>query len=280
MNEDGIMVGYTPHTKASRILVDTVDGFEIRETQNVVFDEPKTSEHLCKALRSSPDVDIRPAVGSYADMFVPALKRGRSDDEYVHEEQLPTTADIMDLLGGADPAEDDAESVGQEVPAAIDAAIEREADEAATTDAGEVGGAGPSRYPARQRRQVTNPAGPYQAYVGLTQDSRARDTIVEAKGRADWPLWREATNLELSSLAEKAVYEELPESEVLEGKKLVPTKWVFDYKRDSEAGIVDHKARWVAKGFHQNPGVDYGDAYAPTMQDSTLRRLLLYAAEW
>ena len=213
-------------------------------------------------------------------MFMPALKRGRGDHEYVPEEQPSTSADTMDLLGGADPAEGDAESVGQEVPAAIDAAAEGDADEEDTSDSGEVGGTEPSRYPARQRRQVTNPAGPYQAYVGLTQDSRAPDTVVEAKGRADWPLWREAINRELSSLAEKAVYRELPESEVPEGKKLIPTKWVFDYKRDSEGGIVDHKARWVAKGFHQNPGVDYGDAYAPTMQDSTLRLLLLYAAEW
>ena len=182
-------------------------------------------------------------------MFVPALIRGRGDNEYVPKEQPSTSADTMDLLGGADPAESDAESVGQEVPAAIDAAAEGEADEADTSDSGEVGGAGPGRYPARQRRQVTNPAGPYQAYVGLTQDSRAADTIVEAKGRADWPLWRKAINRELSSLAEKAVYQELPKSEVPEGKNLIPTEWVFDYKRGSEGVIVDPKARWVAKGF-------------------------------
>ena len=35
VNEDGIMVGYAPHTKAWRILVETDEGFEIRETQNV-----------------------------------------------------------------------------------------------------------------------------------------------------------------------------------------------------------------------------------------------------
>ena len=182
----------------------------------------------------------------------------------------------MDLLGGNDPAEGDAESVGQEVPAAIEAAAEEEADETATSDAGEesqVGVAGQGRYPARQRRQAANPAGPYQAYVGLTQDSRAPDTIVEARGRADWPLWQEAVNRELSSLAEKGVYQELLESEVPEGKNLIPTKWVFDYKRDSEGSVTDHKARWVAKGFYQNPGIDYGDTYAPTMQDSTLRLL-------
>ena len=38
--------------------MDTEDGFEIRETQNVVFDEQKTSDNLCKALRSTPDADV------------------------------------------------------------------------------------------------------------------------------------------------------------------------------------------------------------------------------
>ena len=84
---------------------------------------------------------------------------------------------------------------------------------------------------------------------------------------------QEAVNRELSSLAEKGVYQELLESEVPEGKNHIPTKWVFDYKRDSEGSVIDHKARWVAKGFYQNPGIDYGDTYAPTMQDSTLRLL-------
>ena len=130
-------------------------------------------------------------------MFVPALKRGRGDGDYMSEGEPSTSADTMDLLGGNDPAEGDAESVGQEVPAAIEAAAEEEADETATSDAGEesqVGVAGQGRYPARQRRQAANPAGPYQAYVGLTQDSRAPDTIVEARGRADWPLWQEAVS--------------------------------------------------------------------------------------
>ena len=82
----------------------------------MAFDEQRTSDCLCKALRSTPDADVRPAAGSYTDMFVPALKRGRGDNEYVPEEQPSTSADTMDLLGGADPAEGDAESVGQEVP--------------------------------------------------------------------------------------------------------------------------------------------------------------------
>ena len=104
--------------------------------------------------------------------------------------------------------------------------------------------------------------------------------MAEAKERADWPLWREAVNRELQSIFEKAVYEDMSADLVPEGKTPIPTKWVFDYKTDCHNEVLDRKARLVAKGFHQSPGIDYGETYAPTIQDTTLRLLLQYAAEW
>jgi hypothetical protein len=104
--------------------------------------------------------------------------------------------------------------------------------------------------------------------------------MTEAQAREDWPLWREGVNAELQSLFEKGVYDDIPREEVPEGKQLIPSKWVFDYKTDVKNDVIGHKCRLVAKGFHQSPGVDFAETYAPTMQDSTLRLLLQYAAEW
>ena len=75
VNEEGIMIGYAKYSKAWKILVDTDEGFVIRESQDVNFDEQKTSQDLCKALRSFPDAEVRSAAGSYTDIIVPSLKR-------------------------------------------------------------------------------------------------------------------------------------------------------------------------------------------------------------
>jgi hypothetical protein len=63
------------------------------------------------------------------------------------------------------------------------------------------------------------------------------------------------------------VYEDIPLSEVPEGRILIPTKWVYDYKTDHQNRIIDHKARLVANGFRQTPGEDFGETYAPTIQE-------------
>src|SRR6185436_10151133 len=43
----------------------------------------------------------------------------------------------------------------------------------------------------------------------------------------------------------------------------VTVKWVFKLKRDEAGTVVKHKARLVARGFVQQEGVDFDDAFAP-----------------
>ena len=53
-------------------------------------------------------------------------------------------------------------------------------------------------------------------------------------------------------------------------KRLIGSRWVFKKKPN---GI--YRARLVALGYLQTPGVDYTESYAPVIQDTTFRMVLL-----
>ena len=47
------------------------------------------------------------------------------------------------------------------------------------------------------------------------------------------------------------------------GVKPVRYKWVFVQKRNENNEIIRYKARLVAQGFSQRPGIDYEETYSP-----------------
>ena len=58
--------------------------------------------------------------------------------------------------------------------------------------------------------------------------------------------------------------------DVPEGRKLIDSRWVFKIKRDGRM-----RARLVARGFTQVPGIDYKDNFSPVCNDVTLRMMLI-----
>ena len=49
---------------------------------------------------------------------------------------------------------------------------------------------------------------------------------------------------------------------------------VYKLKRDEAGAIVKHKARLMARGFVQQEGVDFDDAFAPVAWMESMRLLL------
>ena len=58
---------------------------------------------------------------------------------------------------------------------------------------------------------------------------------------------------------------------------IVGCKWVFRIKRNLDGSISRYKARFVAKGFHQRPRVDYHDTFSPIVKPTTIRVVLSIA---
>ncbi|KAG8496930.1 hypothetical protein CXB51_008145 [Gossypium anomalum] len=100
-------------------------------------------------------------------------------------------------------------------------------------------------------------------------------SIEECKQRDDWPKWKEAIENELKSLAKREVFG--PVVRIPIGVKLVGYKWVFVRKRNEKSEIVRYKARLVAQGFSQRPGIDYEETYSPVVDATTFRFLISLA---
>jgi hypothetical protein len=63
-------------------------------------------------------------------------------------------------------------------------------------------------------------------------------------------------------------------------RNLVGCKWIFKIKRHSDGSIGRHKARLVAQGFSQEPGLDYGDTFSPMVKPATIQLVLALAAHF
>ncbi len=80
--------------------------------------------------------------------------------------------------------------------------------------------------------------------------------------------WREAIEEELQNLESHQTweYEELPA-----GRKAIGLKWVFKVKYHPDGSVARFKARLVAQGFSQVPGIDFCETFAPTVRRESLR---------
>jgi hypothetical protein len=99
--------------------------------------------------------------------------------------------------------------------------------------------------------------------------------LKEARSRPDWLLWEKAIHEELAVLKAAGTWE-LVDSPT--GANIVGSKWVFRAKKDAAGNVVRYKARLVAQGFSQVPGVDYFDTFAPVARLASIRAVLAMAA--
>jgi hypothetical protein len=138
----------------------------------------------------------------------------------------------------------------------------------------------PSDVPAT-RRLRRRP----ERYVPGAYAARARKVVhgvvipksyEEAMRSPEAEFWQQACEEEMKSHDEHQTFklETLPK-----GATPIPCKWVFDVKTDETGKIVRWKARLVAEGNWQIPGVDFGETFAPVASQVTRRAFFSVGAE-
>jgi hypothetical protein len=58
---------------------------------------------------------------------------------------------------------------------------------------------------------------------------------------------------------------------------MVTGKWIFHHKLHADGSLDRYKARWVLRGFTQQPGIDYDETFSPVVKPATVRVVLSLA---
>lgn len=88
--------------------------------------------------------------------------------------------------------------------------------------------------------------------------------------------WRKAVGAEFVGLLENGTFtvEAVPG-----GRKTLTGKWVLTTKTKSDGTLLKFKARFVARGFQQIAGIDYGEVFAPVTRYTTIRLIAAMATD-
>lgn len=112
-----------------------------------------------------------------------------------------------------------------------------------------------------------------EAQLHLACDNGEPRSFAEAEGHT---AWRATMKLEMDAV-EKNRTRKL--ADLPPGHRAITLKWVFKLKKDEVGAIVKHKARLVARGFVQQEGIDFDDAFALVARMESVRLLLALAAQ-
>jgi hypothetical protein len=86
--------------------------------------------------------------------------------------------------------------------------------------------------------------------------------------------WSAAMQEEYDALLHNNTWELVPPPS---GANIVTGKWIFRHKYHFDGTLARHKARWVVRGFTQQPGVDFSETFSPVVKPTTIRVVLSLA---
>ncbi|GJT77266.1 retrovirus-related pol polyprotein from transposon TNT 1-94 [Tanacetum coccineum] len=87
----------------------------------------------------------------------------------------------------------------------------------------------------------------------------------------NYPEWRQAMKEEYDALMKNGMWSLVPRAS---NTYVVNGKWVYRLKRDKNGVVTRYKARFLAKCFQQQPGIDFHETFSPVVKSTTIRAVL------
>uniref|UniRef100_A0A6N2KNP9 Integrase catalytic domain-containing protein n=1 Tax=Salix viminalis TaxID=40686 RepID=A0A6N2KNP9_SALVM len=89
------------------------------------------------------------------------------------------------------------------------------------------------------------------------------------------PAWLLAMDAEIAALQHNNTWRLVPRPA---DHNVVGCRWIFKTKLNADGSIERHKARLVAQGFSQKPGIDFEETFSPVVRPASVRIILSLAA--
>ena len=116
----------------------------------------------------------------------------------------------------------------------------------------------------------------YYAFMQTDIVGKDPKSIDEARQSPEWPKWEKAVEAELTQLRNMGTWEL---TNPLPNRVPITNKWVFVKKFGKDGKLQKYKARLVARGFTQRPGMDYNETFSPVIHLETICTILAQAVK-
>jgi hypothetical protein len=101
------------------------------------------------------------------------------------------------------------------------------------------------------------------------------EEAINGEKKEDQIKWKSAINKKLKEMEKRGVWEIIDEKNIPINRRCIKNKWIFKVKRN---GIF--RARLVACGYSQVPGIDFSELFAPVLNDVSFRIMLIAKFVW
>ncbi|GKC61730.1 retrovirus-related pol polyprotein from transposon TNT 1-94, partial [Tanacetum coccineum] len=108
----------------------------------------------------------------------------------------------------------------------------------------------------------------YDAFLTAVEPKTYKDALTQA-------YWIEAMQEELNEFERLEVWELIPRPDKV---MVITLKWIYKVKLDELGGILNNKARLVARGYRQEEGIDFEESFAPVARLEAIRIFLAFVA--
>ena len=115
--------------------------------------------------------------------------------------------------------------------------------------------------PDKYEYETSSAAHVYMVFNKSNLRNKDPKTLKEAMRSPDWSEWENAVKTELATLKQMGTWEL---ADAPKDRKPITNKWVFVKKYNKDGDLQKYKARLVARGFSQIPGMDYNQTFAPS----------------